>query len=44
MDTSEQAVPKKKVPAELQCPMCKNLLSDAVLIPCCGTSYCDDCK
>ena len=34
----------KKVPSELKCPMCNNLLTDAVLIPCCGTSYCDDCK
>ena len=34
----------KKVPSELRCPSCNNLLTDAVLIPCCGTSYCDDCK
>jgi len=33
----------KKVPSELRCPTCNNLLADAVLIPCCGTSYCDDC-
>ncbi|XP_068674957.1 E3 ubiquitin-protein ligase RBBP6-like isoform X1 [Montipora foliosa] len=33
----------KKVPSELKCPTCSNLLTDAVLIPCCGTSYCDDC-
>eukprot|EP00112_Aurelia_sp_Birch-Aquarium-sp1_P009443 Seg2073.1 transcript_id=Seg2073.1/GoldUCD/mRNA.D3Y31 product="E3 ubiquitin-protein ligase RBBP6" protein_id=Seg2073.1/GoldUCD/D3Y31 len=33
----------KSVPVELQCPMCKKLLHDAVLIPCCGTSYCDEC-
>ena len=33
----------KKVPSELRCPSCSNLLTDAVLIPCCGTSYCDDC-
>lgn len=34
----------KKVPSELKCPTCSNLLTDAVLIPCCGTSYCDECK
>jgi len=33
----------KEVPAALQCPMCKKLLNDAVVIPCCGTSYCDEC-
>ncbi|EDO35477.1 predicted protein, partial [Nematostella vectensis] len=33
----------RKVPSELRCPMCKNLLTDTVLIPCCGTSYCDEC-
>jgi len=34
----------RKIPSELKCPMCQNLLNDAVLIPCCGTSYCDECK
>jgi len=34
----------KKIPAELLCSLCKNLLVDAVLIPCCGNSFCDDCK
>eukprot|EP00794_Sanderia_malayensis_P008958 gene8957-9912_t len=33
----------KAVPKELQCPMCKKLFHDAVVIPCCGTSYCDEC-
>uniref|UniRef100_UPI003AAC2CD3 uncharacterized protein n=1 Tax=Centroberyx gerrardi TaxID=166262 RepID=UPI003AAC2CD3 len=31
------------VPDELLCLICKDLLSDAVVIPCCGNSYCDDC-
>lgn len=35
---------KEEIPAELLCPLCRDLLSDAVLIPCCGTSFCDDCK
>lgn len=32
------------VPDELLCLICRDLLSDAVLIPCCGNSYCDDCE
>jgi len=32
------------VPAELICPLCKDMLNDAVVIPCCGNSYCDECK
>nr|XP_046271129.1 E3 ubiquitin-protein ligase RBBP6-like isoform X2 [Scatophagus argus] len=31
------------VPNELLCLICRNLLNDAVVIPCCGNSYCDDC-
>ncbi|XP_026210267.1 E3 ubiquitin-protein ligase RBBP6 isoform X2 [Anabas testudineus] len=30
-------------PDELLCLICHDLLSDAVVIPCCGNSYCDDC-
>jgi len=37
-------VMKPDIPKELQCSLCQDLLSDAVLIPCCGDSYCDDCK
>lgn len=32
------------VPDELLCLICRDLLSDAVVIPCCGNSYCDDCE
>ncbi|XP_016368941.1 E3 ubiquitin-protein ligase RBBP6-like [Sinocyclocheilus rhinocerous] len=31
------------VPAALLCLICKDLLTDAVMIPCCSTSYCDEC-
>uniref|UniRef100_A0A1A8PG08 Retinoblastoma binding protein 6 n=2 Tax=Nothobranchius rachovii TaxID=451742 RepID=A0A1A8PG08_9TELE len=31
------------VPAEFLCLICRDLLGDAVVIPCCGSSYCDDC-
>ena len=41
---SSDAHDAKEVPAALQCPMCKKLFNDAVLVPCCGTSYCDECK
>lgn len=32
------------IPDELLCPICNDLMVDAVVIPCCGNSYCDDCK
>ena len=43
------ALPEEKredvsVPSELTCLLCKDLLTDAVVIPCCGNSYCDECK
>lgn len=31
------------VPKMLGCPLCKKLCNDAVLISCCGTSFCDKC-
>ncbi|XP_010119066.1 PREDICTED: E3 ubiquitin-protein ligase RBBP6-like, partial [Chlamydotis macqueenii] len=31
------------VPEELLCPLCKDLMTDAAVIPCCGNSYCDKC-
>ena len=35
---------KPKIPGELVCPVCKDLLRDAVVISCCGSSFCDECK
>lgn len=32
------------VPKELLCLICEEMLSDAVVIPCCGNSFCDDCE
>lgn len=32
------------IPDELLCPICNDLMVDAVVIPCCGNSYCDDCE
>ncbi|XP_075581228.1 E3 ubiquitin-protein ligase RBBP6-like [Pelecanus crispus] len=31
------------VPEELLCLICKDLMTDAAVIPCCGNSYCDEC-
>lgn len=31
------------IPKELQCPICKALLNDAVATQCCSSVYCDDC-
>ena len=41
MSPEKEEVPQ--VPEELLCMICRDLLSDAVLIPCCGNSYCDEC-
>ncbi|GFQ67038.1 e3 ubiquitin-protein ligase RBBP6 [Trichonephila clavata] len=37
------AEPEAEIPGELLCMFCKDLLQDAVLIPCCGNSFCDEC-
>ncbi|XP_025089512.1 E3 ubiquitin-protein ligase RBBP6-like [Pomacea canaliculata] len=34
---------KPKIPRELKCQLCQDLMTDAVVIPCCGNSYCDEC-
>ncbi|VDP29179.1 unnamed protein product [Soboliphyme baturini] len=34
---------KREIPPELLCTLCSDLLKDAVLIPCCGYSFCDEC-
>ncbi len=31
------------IPDDLKCPLCSALFREAVLIPCCGTSFCDAC-
>ncbi|XP_059688113.1 E3 ubiquitin-protein ligase RBBP6-like [Gavia stellata] len=31
------------IPDELSCPICKELMTDAAVIPCCGNSFCDEC-
>jgi hypothetical protein len=31
------------VPEELACPLCKALMAEATIIPCCSLSFCDGC-
>ena len=31
------------IPDDLKCPLCSSLFREAVLIPCCDTSFCDAC-
>lgn len=33
----------QSIPKELTCPLCKKLLNNAVMIPCCNETSCDDC-
>lgn len=35
---------KQDIPDDLICNICNDLFVDAVMIPCCGSSFCDDCK
>lgn len=35
--------PEKKIPKELLCTLCNELLRDATIVPCCGVSFCDEC-
>ncbi|KAJ8965139.1 hypothetical protein NQ314_004364 [Rhamnusium bicolor] len=35
--------PKPEIPEDLVCNICSDLLTDAVMIPCCGNSFCDEC-
>ena len=34
---------KREIPEDLICAICKSIFKDAVMIPCCGSSFCDDC-
>ncbi|NWI70816.1 RBBP6 ligase, partial [Todus mexicanus] len=40
---SSSASSEDPVPEELLCLICKEILTDAAVIPCCGNSYCDEC-
>lgn len=40
----QPAEKKQEIPDDLICNICKDLFTDAVMIPCCGSSFCDECK
>uniref|UniRef100_A0A668A9P2 RBBP6 ligase n=1 Tax=Myripristis murdjan TaxID=586833 RepID=A0A668A9P2_9TELE len=42
-EPSPVKAPPKPIPDELLCPICKELMADAVVTPCCGNNYCDEC-
>ncbi|XP_029901813.1 E3 ubiquitin-protein ligase RBBP6-like [Myripristis murdjan] len=42
-EPSPVKAPSEPIPDELLCPICKELMADAVVTPCCGNSYCDEC-
>lgn len=35
--------PQLEFPSELRCALCRGILKDAVMIPCCHYSFCDNC-
>lgn len=39
----EPVIKKPEIPDDLTCNYCKDLLTDAVLIPCCAGAFCDLC-
>ncbi|KAK0094488.1 hypothetical protein PV326_010724 [Microctonus aethiopoides] len=39
----EPVVKKPEIPDDLICNICKDVLTDAVTIPCCGNPFCDEC-
>ncbi|XP_033150691.1 E3 ubiquitin-protein ligase RBBP6 [Drosophila busckii] len=45
-ETSKFKIPienDQDIPEDLICGICRNIFVDAVMIPCCGSSFCDDC-
>ncbi|KAM6367545.1 E3 ubiquitin-protein ligase RBBP6-like [Alca torda] len=41
--SSSSSSSENPVPDELLCLICKEIMTDAAVIPCCGNSYCDEC-
>ncbi|KAF1444537.1 E3 ubiquitin-protein ligase RBBP6, partial [Spheniscus mendiculus] len=41
--SSSSSSPDEPIPDGLFCLICKDLMTDAAVIPCCGNSYCDEC-
>ncbi|KAJ7305937.1 hypothetical protein JRQ81_010303 [Phrynocephalus forsythii] len=42
-EPSSSSSEEDPIPDELLCLICKDIMTDAVVIPCCGNSYCDEC-
>lgn len=40
----EPFMEKPEIPKDLLCNICKDLLTDAITMPCCATSFCIQCK
>ena len=36
-------IPSEEIPEDLKCLICSRLLNNAVSVPCCEASFCDDC-
>lgn len=41
--TSQFVDERREVPENLTCAICKGIFKDAVMTPCCGSSFCDEC-
>lgn len=41
--SKQAAAAEPQKPTELTCRICGKLMSDAVLVPCCGKSFCKEC-
>lgn len=42
--TQNQFIEEKiEIPEDLVCAICKGIFKDAVMTPCCGSSFCDEC-
>ncbi|NXY78850.1 RBBP6 ligase, partial [Glareola pratincola] len=42
-EPSSSSSSEDPVPDELLCLICKEIITDAAITPCCGNSYCDEC-
>ena len=43
MSDGEPVKLKKQIPEDKICGICENLINDAMMVPCCGKSFCDLC-
>ncbi len=43
LQATEEPKKNNKPPEELICSLCKEIMKEAVIIPCCGESFCSEC-